>query len=138
MVSSCERPAEKASLTHLVPASVVWSVTAPWPALAAATHVEADGQDKTLTVEMPAMSASWDHFVPLSVVRMKPLGSMAVQTDAEGHEREVTFPSLRPVGMVSGFQLIPPLVVRITSGTACLVPDAWHTVADWQTTDPRY
>jgi hypothetical protein len=87
---------------------------------------------------MPAMSASWDHFFPLSVLRMKPLGSMAVQTDAEGHDRELMSPSDRPVGTVSGSQLTPPLVVRITSGAACLVPEAWHTVADLQTTEARY
>ena len=29
MAVSCERPAGRASLTHLVPASVVWRVTSP-------------------------------------------------------------------------------------------------------------
>jgi hypothetical protein len=69
---------------------------------------------------------------------MKPLGSMAVQTDADGQDREVIYPSLRLSGIVSGFQLTPPLVVRMTTGPACVVPAAWQTVPDWQSTDPRY
>ena len=52
---------------------------------------------------------------------MNPLGSIAVQTDAEGHDREVMYPSLRPAGIVSGSQLTPPLVVRIATG-----PPAWY------------
>jgi hypothetical protein len=69
---------------------------------------------------------------------MNPLGSMAVQTDADGQDREVIYPSLRLSGIVSGFQLTPPLVVRMTTGPACVVPAAWQTVPDWQSTDPRY
>jgi hypothetical protein len=69
---------------------------------------------------------------------MNPLGSMAVQTDADGQDREVIYPSLRFGGIVSGFQLTPPLVVRMTTGPACVVPAAWQTVPDWQSTDPRY
>jgi hypothetical protein len=69
---------------------------------------------------------------------MKPLGSIAVQTEAVGQDSEVMYPSLRFSGIVSGFQLTPPFVVRRTMGPACVVPEAWQTVPDWQSTDPRY